>query len=78
MPAVSLMTDITWFLETLQGLPNKYELHCLFFLLNAVKAFLLVFTEDPLQSGMLKGDQAVSPLASQLPWEENLYLLQMK
>lgn len=48
------------------------------FLLNAAKAFLFMFTEDPLQSGMLKGGQAISPLASQPQWEENLDLLQMK
>lgn len=62
IPVVSLMTEITSFLETLQGLQNKSELHCFFlsffiFLLSAAKAFLLMFTEDPLQSGMLKGDQ---------------------
>lgn len=30
IPVVSLMTEITSFLETLQGLQNKSELHCLF------------------------------------------------
>ena len=65
-------------METSQGLLNKYELHCLYFLLNAMKAFLLMFTENSLQSEMLKGDQVVSPLASQLSMEENLYLWQMK
>lgn len=49
-----------------------------YFFLNAVKAFVLMFKEDSLPSRMLKDDQAVSRLALQPQWEENLYLLQMK
>lgn len=47
LPAVSLMTEIMWFLETLQGLQNTYELHCLFFLLSDDKTFLFIFTKAP-------------------------------
>lgn len=39
MPAVSLMTGITWFLETSQGLLNKYELHCLYFFAECYEGF---------------------------------------
>lgn len=71
MPAVFLMTEITRFLETLQGLQNKYELHYLFFSPECYEVFSFdVYREDPLQSGLLKGDQGVSPLASQPPWED--------